>query len=130
MIDQDYAELLNRSPPSGDVLEWTFSTRTLANFVATLLLGTPALCFALYYALAGEEDPRNGASLRVSGFFVFVSTVSRSDGKRRPVCTGKCVTMQHVLYIHGAWSGFVTDIYLVGWLFRSKHLVLALGTDN
>lgn len=94
MIDQDYAELLNRSPPSGDVLEWTFSTRTLANFFATLLLGTPALCLALYYALAGEEDPSKGAFLRVSDLFVFVSAVSTSDRKQRPVCTGIGVTMQ------------------------------------
>lgn len=72
MIDQDYAELLNRSPPSGDVLEWTFSTRTLASLLATLLVGTPALCFALYYGLEGEEDPRGGASLRVSGRFVWL----------------------------------------------------------
>lgn len=67
MIDQDYEELLNRTPPSGDVLEWTFSTRALANAFVSLLLGTPALCLVLYCSgLSGEEDPRDGAELRVS----------------------------------------------------------------
>lgn len=66
MIDQDYAELLSRTPPSGEVLEWTFSTRSVASAFAALLLGTPALCTALYSSgLSGSSDPREGAELRV-----------------------------------------------------------------
>lgn len=68
MIDQDYAELLGRSPPSGEVLEWTFPARSLANAFVALLVGTPALCLTLYMTgLAGDADYHSdGADLRVS----------------------------------------------------------------
>lgn len=68
MIDQDYAELLGRSPPSGEVLEWTFPARSLANAFVALLIGTPALCLTLYMTgLAGDADYHTeGADLRVS----------------------------------------------------------------
>lgn len=53
MIDQDYVELLNRAPPSAEVVEWTFPTNILAGGFAAVLLGTPALSLVLY--LAGSE---------------------------------------------------------------------------
>lgn len=65
MIDQDYSELLNREPPSGDVLEWTFATSLLAVGTASFLVGTPLVCLVLYYAM-GTEDDRGGVALRVS----------------------------------------------------------------
>lgn len=66
MIDQDYAELLGRSPPTGDLLEWTFPASALANAFVSLLIGTPALCLALYVA-AGEGDHVHGSvEFRVS----------------------------------------------------------------
>lgn len=72
MIDQDYAELLGRSPPTGDLLEWTFPASALANAFVSLLVGTPALCLALYVA-AGEGDHVSGSvefrvSLSLLGF--------------------------------------------------------------
>lgn len=66
MIDQDYAELLGRSPPTGELLEWTFPASALANTFVSLLIGTPALCLALYVA-AGEGDHVGGSvEFRVS----------------------------------------------------------------
>lgn len=68
MIDQDYAELLGRSPPSGEVLEWTFPARALADAFVLLLVGTPALCFTLYMTGFSREESfhSGGAELRVS----------------------------------------------------------------
>ncbi|CAM9790089.1 unnamed protein product [Ascophyllum nodosum] len=62
MIDQDYVELLSRTPPSGDVLEWTFSTRLFASAFAGLLVGTPALCTILHLSGVsdGDSDLRHG----------------------------------------------------------------------
>eukprot|EP00903_Cladosiphon_okamuranus_P009491 g9043.t1 len=60
MIDQDYAELLGRSPPTGDLLEWTFPASALANAFVSLLIGTPAMCLALYVA-GGEGDHVHGS---------------------------------------------------------------------
>lgn len=68
MIDQDYAELLGRSPPSGEVLEWTFPARALADAFVLLLVGTPALCCTLYMTGFSREESfhSGGAELRVS----------------------------------------------------------------
>ena len=69
MIDQDYVELLSRTPPSGDVLEWTFSTRLFASAFAGLLVGTPALCTILHLSGVsdGDSDLRHGGvDFRVS----------------------------------------------------------------
>ncbi|CAM9888063.1 unnamed protein product [Pylaiella littoralis] len=60
MIDQDYAELLGRSPPTGDLLEWTFPARSLSNAFVSLLIGTPALCLAMF-VLGGEADDVPGS---------------------------------------------------------------------
>ncbi|CAM9234100.1 unnamed protein product [Ectocarpus fasciculatus] len=67
MIDQDYAELLGRSPPSGEVLEWTFPARALADAFVLLLVGTPALCFTLYMTGFSQEESfhSGGAELRI-----------------------------------------------------------------
>jgi len=66
MIDQDYAELLGRSPPTGDLLEWTFPGSALANAFVSLLVGTPALCLALYIAAGEGDDVRGSVEFRVS----------------------------------------------------------------
>lgn len=66
MIDQDYADLLNVPPPSGDVLEWTFSTRRLATAFVSLLLGTPIVCLIFYLGMGEDDDLSDGAVLRVS----------------------------------------------------------------
>ncbi|CAB1099104.1 unnamed protein product [Ectocarpus sp. CCAP 1310/34] len=67
MIDQDYAELLGRSPPSGEVLEWTFPARALADAFVLLLVGTPALCCTLYMTGFSREESfhSGGAELRI-----------------------------------------------------------------
>lgn len=64
MIEQDYAELLSRTPPSGDTLEWTFSTRLFAIAFPSFLVGTPALCLILFVSgVSGEDhDPRHGGT--------------------------------------------------------------------
>lgn len=64
MIEQDYAELLSRTPPSGDTLEWTFSTRFFAIAFPSLLVGTPALCLILFLSgiSAEDHDPRHGGT--------------------------------------------------------------------
>lgn len=70
MIDQDYAELLGRSPPTGDLLEWTFPGSALANAFVSLLIGTPALCLALYVAAGEGDDVRGTVEFRVSQHLV------------------------------------------------------------
>lgn len=72
MIDQDYAELLGRSPPTGDLLEWTFPASALSNAFVSLLIGTPALCLAMFF-LGGEADDVHGSvEFRVSRVRYFV----------------------------------------------------------
>lgn len=83
MIDQDYAELLGRSPPTGDLLEWTFPASALANTFVALLIGTPALCLALFVA-AGEGDHIGGSvEFRVSSA---VSVDGRGVGSGGNIC--------------------------------------------
>lgn len=70
MIDQDYAELLGRSPPAGDLLEWTFPASALSNAFVSLLIGTPALCLAMFL-FGGEADDVSGSvDFRVSQLLV------------------------------------------------------------
>lgn len=62
LVGQDYSELFSRSIPEVDTLRWTFPGSIFAGGFASVLLGTPAACLAVY-AFESEWKDRAGGDV-------------------------------------------------------------------